>query len=459
MTAISINPLGSMPSNTVQPAASSEETHQSQLGWLQRQRVRFLGEPKAVLKEDKVHVHWLSILYMVFMSVFALQVFALQDFQTLFSGIVDFGIKSQSFLLVIAVVGAVIVSDYAAPKARELAKLSRLRGEDGAALMLWIYALMVYATDGYAAITVLYRSSMHLPADTPPPSIGPVSGAWLEVGIRGMLIVFTGWMIHTVTQKQYPTSNTLARRGAETTGGVLIQRITEKDAREMTTGQLAKRFRAFTQAMNKRSGFRFPWQADPAVVEAKQWTELENVLSEESTTQTQQLTTAIVEMTQLKDMIAEMHNALMFAMQNGIATASNKSGNHRNAFSQSGPTVSSVADGTISEVALKNGTGERLCKDLGIPLATRPKGKNGAWVSQEYAHLFVEVGSISSEVIEAIVTKLAAEDGITNKKTPICRVAKLISALAEKGTLIASVQDWLTYQNEAAQSKNKIEDD
>jgi hypothetical protein len=240
----------------------------------------FVGAKPAVLKEERVRVHWLSLAYMVVMSVFALQVFALQDFQTAFNPGAALADRVQSGLLVGVIVVAVFISDYAAPHARELAKLVALRGEAGLAWSLRFYALCVYGTDGYAVITILYRSVAHLPATTPPPAIGPLSGDWTEVLIRGMLIVFTGWMIHTVTQKQYPTSNTLARRGAEIMGGVLLGRLANQKAGHVAMSTVAQWFRAFTEAAKRQPRFNFPrlpFVSDPTAAEKAQWDQLVEV--------------------------------------------------------------------------------------------------------------------------------------------------------------------------------------
>ena len=257
--------------------SASPRTERDAIGVVDRVKRFFYGVKPAVLKEERVHVHWLSLAYMGVMSVFALQVFALQDLQTALAPDAKVADRIQSSLLVTVIIVAVFISDYAAPHARELAKLVGLRGEIGLAWSLRFYALCVYATDGYAVITILYRSVAHLPATTPPPSIGPLSGAWTEVLIRGTLIVFTGWMIHTVTQRQYPTSNTLARRGSELMGGILLNRLATQNASQVETHIVAQWFRAFTEAAKRSPRFRLPrlpFVHDASAEEAEQWAKL-----------------------------------------------------------------------------------------------------------------------------------------------------------------------------------------
>ena len=261
--------------------SASPRTERDAIGVVDRVKRFFYGVKPAVLKEERVHVHWLSLAYMGVMSVFALQVFALQDLQTALSTDAKIADRIQSSLLVTVIIVAVFISDYAAPHARELAKLVGLRGEIGLAWSLRFYALCVYATDGYAVITILYRSVAHLPATTPPPSIGPLSGAWTEVLIRGTLIVFTGWMIHTVTQRQYPTSNTLARRGSELMGGILLNRLATQNASQVETHIVAQWFRAFTEAAKRAPRYqlpRLPFVHDASAEEAEQWAKLVQVM-------------------------------------------------------------------------------------------------------------------------------------------------------------------------------------
>jgi hypothetical protein len=276
-----VAPFGAGATLVARSPAPREKAPPEALGLFERVKRFFLGTSPAVLKEERVRVHWLSMAYMVVMSVFALQVFALSDFQTAFNPKAVLADRVQSALLVSVIVVAVFISDYAAPHARELAKLVALRGETGLAWSLRFYAVCVYGTDGYAVITILYRSVAHLPATTPPPAIGPLSGDWTEVLIRGMLIVFTGWMIHTVTQKQYPTSNTLARRGAEIMGGVLLNRLANQQAGHVATSTVAQWFRAFTEAAKRYPRFTFPrlpFMTDPAEAEKLQWDQLVAVI-------------------------------------------------------------------------------------------------------------------------------------------------------------------------------------
>jgi hypothetical protein len=160
------------------------------------------------------------------------------------------------------------------------------------------------------------------------------------------------------------------------------------------------------------------------------------------------------QLNQFEQMVAMMQNLQDQLLQSG----GTNSGKPRVKLSIPAPSTPALENGTISEMALKNGTGERLCKDLGIQLSTTPRGKNGAWISAQSAMAFVESGSITLESVEAIVVKLMAEDKISAaKKIQICRVAKIIPVLAERAKLVQPVQDWYSYQLEVAKAKVKTD--
>jgi hypothetical protein len=397
---------------------------------------RLFGKQEATLKEDKVQVHWVSLLYMGLMSVFALKVFAMHDLQNAFDGSLDSGIRMQASMFVAAIIGAVGVSDYAAPKAREVARLAALRGEIGQAMMLRIYALTVYICDGYAVLASLLQN-MNMGESIP-------GGFVIEIGIRVLLITFTGWMIHTVTQKQYPTEATLARKGAETTGGVLINRITERDAKDMSTGELATRFKAFLDAMHYHKEFKIlgitfgkkPQSND-------QWTQLEQVLTKESKTKEEEIANLIeakekaladqftkqIEAQSL--MITELTATIKDLIASGLSVKSNRKGQVNTGTNEvdSNANIETIYKQFFNELPKKGG---KDSKGESIQL-------RGIWVTARQVAQMINNG-LEEETIKDIVAKVGQRT-----KIQVAYAANIRGILSHSLIKPLLIEPWKTF--------------
>jgi len=215
---------------------------QEEIGIFQRLRRMVFGTKAAILTEEKIHIHWLTLVAMAMVSFFGVQIFASANFEKASHGDIT------SAIIVVTIIGTIIISDYAAPMAREMASIERARHNDNAARLLMWYSWLVYFADGYTCIEGLYRDQLNISSTTPADFFGVHnSGIFLELGIRGCLIIATLWTIHDVTKKRLPTEYTLASQGAGVTGGELLRRISKSDANSMSMPQLLGQFYAFTE--------------------------------------------------------------------------------------------------------------------------------------------------------------------------------------------------------------------
>jgi hypothetical protein len=435
MTAQAINDPNSIP---IRP----------QLGLLPGIKERLFGRQEATLKEDKVHVSWVSLLYMFLMSIFALKVFALHDLQMAFDTSLDGGVRIQASLFVLAIIGAVAVSDYAAPKAREVSRLAMMRGEMGQAFSLQIYAITVYAADGYAVLASLLQS-MGMGDSIP-------GGIVIEIGIRVLLITFTGWMIHTVTQKQYPTESTLARKGAETTGGTLLSRITERDAKDMSTSELVKRFKAFSDAMTNHKEIRILfWTFGKKTVNNENWTKLEKVLTEESKTKEQEIANLIEEKERQliegfnqqieaqKAMIGELTATIKELITSGLSVKGSKKGQANTGTNEvdSSATIEEIYKAFFNESPKKNGTNS---SKESIQL-------RGIWVTARQVSLMINK-QLDDETIKDIVSKLGQRT-----KIQVAYAANIRAILSHNLIKPLLVEPWKSYVLTAKTDENQEE--
>jgi hypothetical protein len=435
MTAQAINDLNSIP---MRP----------QLGLLPGIKERLFGRQEATLKEDKVHVHWVSIVYMGLMSLFGVKVFALRDLQNTFDTSLDGGIRIQSLMFVLAMIGAIAVSDYAAPKAREVARLAIMRGEIGQAFSLQAYAIVVYLADAYAVLVSLLQSSGE---NTVIPG-----GVWVEMGIRVIIIGLTGWMIHTVTQKQYPTKNTMARKGAETTGGVLVQRISTEDAKKMTTAELTKQFKAFTDVMTVRKPGQFLWwkwgntsQDDP------QWTQLEKVLKGEKDEEEKKIVELLAEKERVliegftaqietqKTMIQELTATIKELITSGLSVKGSKKGQANTGTNEvdSSANIEEIYKAFFNESPKKNGTNS---SKEAIQL-------RGIWVTARQVSLMINK-QLDDETIKDIVSKLGQRT-----KIQVAYAANIRSILSHNLIKPLLVEPWKSYVLTAKTDENQEE--
>lgn len=403
----------------VVPAATPDKQQQTQatqttaitqqaskkLGRFQEWKEQWFGQQDVKLEEDTAHVHWLPVAYMILMSIFAVQVFAMQFLQQVFTPGIPLGTRAVAVAWVVAIMGAVGVSDYAAPKGREVARLARLRGEFMQAFSLQAFAVSVYCVDAYTVFASLLQAEGM-------PNIVP-DGKLVEVILRVYLIGATGWFIHTVTQKQYPTESTLARKGAETTGGALIKRITQRDADEMTTGELVTRFKAFIDAMShQQEEHKFLFWTIGKKMDDANWKKLEEVLMK-GTTKVSAMETELIAM--IKNM-----STMMQELMEMVATGSMKRSNQ-------GPAQTKEADPRLAAV-----------QELEVALLPAPSGKRGKYILSKYIEKLSD-GKVKGDAATELAKSLGG--GAMRGKSYIAPVFAVLAELESRNKLHKDLVD------------------
>lgn len=270
--------------------------------------------------------------------------------------------------------------------------------------------------------------------------------------LRGWLLVETVQLRHHVQGELPPDLDTFVYELLALLGGQTATYVKNIEVDRINPVELVSAFVKYANAV------RFPVGAALTKEQSEQKKQMDaqgqELINAFKGLNQQTVDTKVLEgqLNQFEQMMTMIQNLQDQLSQSGVSTSPKS----RTKLPVPAPTTISIANGTISEMALKNATGERLCKDLGIPLSNNPKGKNGAWVSAQSALAFIENDALTFENLEAIVIKLAAEDRIpATRKPPICRVAKLIPVLAEKEILVDAIQDWYAYQLKVAEAKSK----
>ena len=296
----------------VHDAAIVPRVEREHIGVIETVRRSFFGEKEITLQEDKARISVVTIITMAVMSFFGMYLFAYPSIQSALRGDVISGI------LALAIVLSFLISDYAAPLAREMARLSHTRNDTQQARLFSSYAKFVYFADGYTVTMVFARTFLKIPDTAPPIDLLPIPhfGTVSELIIRGLLVTFTAYIIHDVTKKPLADWYTFARKHQERTGGIILKGIGNKDM------PFTEAWDQFVAAMNILS--------KPAVTPAQKAEEtrikqlqldFKNALTSDVKAKSDESTNAIV--TELGELKAVMMTFLS-ALQDGSLTGSKK---------------------------------------------------------------------------------------------------------------------------------------
>jgi len=402
-------------------------------GKLQRS---FFGKKAAVLTEEKIHVHWLTLVTMAMVSFFGVQIFASSSFEKALHG--DF----TSAVIVITIIGAIVISDYAAPMAREMSAMERMRHDDRAATMLMWYAYLVYFADGYTCIEGLYRDALNIPSTTPTSDFFgiPNSGLFLELGIRGCLIIATLWTIHDVTKKRLPTSYTLASQGAGILGGELLQRITRSDANGMSMAQLLDQFFAFSD-ISKRSPKNRKQE-----IEEKRMMQAQEKLQTILTTDTKQSVQAVASMSSEIASLTSAVSELLQQLKDGMLSTPKKSKGTTNASNETGyKAMLSALDITpVTSVYRVDSSGKKETKS-GVAL-------RGGWINSA-GIVALSDGQCSKD--DATILARSLGQGYKFGTMYACPLPAVLKALDERNKLHSTVQEYLLASTKATDTTDQ----
>jgi len=293
-------------------AAIVPRVEREHIGVIESVRQSFFGEKEVTLQEDKARISVVTIITMAVMSFFGMYLFAYTSIIDALHGDVLAG------LLALAIVLSFLISDYAAPLAREMGRLAKTRNDTQQARLFYAYSGFVYFADGYTVTMVLARHFLKIPDSAPPVDLLPIPhfGTVSELLIRGLLVTFTAYIIHDVTKKPLADWYTFARKHQEKTGGLILKGI---GSTELT---FVDAWDQFVAAMNilSKPAITAAQKAEETRVKALQQ-DFKNALTSDVKAKSDESTNAIV--TELGELKAVMMTFLS-ALQDGSLTGSKK---------------------------------------------------------------------------------------------------------------------------------------
>ena len=412
----------------------AEVAKKERIGVIESVRQSFFGEKEVTLQEDKARISVVTIITMAVMSFFGMYLFAYTSIIDALHGDVLAG------LLALAIVLSFLISDYAAPLAREMGRLAKTRNDTQQARLFYAYSGFVYFADGYTVTMVLARHFLKIPDSAPPVDLLPIPhfGTVSELLIRGLLVTFTAYIIHDVTKKPLADWYTFARKHQEKTGGLILKGI---GSTELT---FVDAWDQFVAAMNilSKPAITAAQKAEETRVKALQQ-DFKNALTSDVKAKSDESTNAIV--TELGELKAVMMTFLS-ALQDGSLTGSKKSKGTTNTSNETGyKAMLSALDITpVTSVY-------RLASD-----GTKEK-KGGAMLRGGWINSADIITLSDNQYNKDDATKLARSLGQGYKVGTMyaCPLPAVLRELEERNKLHSTVQEYMIASTKATDTSDQ----
>lgn len=402
----------------VHDAAIVPRVEREHIGVIETVRRSFFGEKEITLQEDKARISVVTIITMAVMSFFGMYLFAYPSIQSALRGDVISGI------LALAIVLSFLISDYAAPLAREMARLSHTRNDTQQARLFSSYAKFVYFADGYTVTMVFARTFLKIPDTAPPIDLLPIPhfGTVSELIIRGLLVTFTAYIIHDVTKKPLADWYTFARKHQERTGGIILKGIGNKDM------PFTEAWDQFVAAMNILS--------KPAVTPAQKAEEtrikqlqldFKNALTSDVKAKTDESTNAIItELGEIKAFLSAMQDVSLHGSKKPKATASSSETGYKAMLLELGIE-------SLSAVKRKDESSGKIITKAGVSL-------RGGWVNRS-AIITLSDAQLSEEEATNLARSLG--EGFKYGTSYAAPLTNVLKSLAERNKLHSVAQAYM----------------
>ena len=400
----------------------AEVAKKERIGVIESVRQSFFGEKEVTLQEDKARISVVTIITMAVMSFFGMYLFAYTSIIDALHGDVLAG------LLALAIVLSFLISDYAAPLAREMGRLAKTRNDTQQARLFYAYSGFVYFADGYTVTMVLARHFLKIPDSAPPVDLLPIPhfGTVSELLIRGLLVTFTAYIIHDVTKKPLADWYTFARKHQEKTGGLILKGI---GSTELT---FVDAWDQFVAAMNilSKPAITAAQKAEETRVKALQQ-DFKNALTSDVKAKSDESTNAIVtELGELKAVMMTFLSALQDVSLHGSkkpkATASSSETGYKAMLLELGIE-------SLSAVKRKDESSGKIITKAGVSL-------RGGWVNRS-AIITLSDAQLSEEEATNLARSLG--EGFKYGTSYAAPLTNVLKSLAERNKLHSVAQAYM----------------